>query len=462
MAQDAHSRFVPGLLVTADHLQHLQDRLRESLLDLRRTVGLGRVGWGLRVTPDAGAGGGGVRVEPGVAFGRDGVRLSLDSPVVLPLPEGPGPWRLALVARNADRASLRIAAEPTLVTLSTAAELHPESDAPGPDALTIAAVERDSDGLRVTQDPSLFVAAGHHTHSGEHFQDAEGRWHYDGPALAGGGTGSGPAGPKGDKGDKGDPGSPGEPGPSGPAGPPGPPGERGERGETGPAGPAGSAGARGDKGDKGDAGVQGNKGDRGEKGDRGDAGPAGQDGAQGPPGPQGPPGDAGPRGQRGAQGPPGAGLDLDLGFISEVNWKHDDVLTPDQAAGLLGKLSIQLSRPLHPNQLQTPPQVVQVWLEVGIGIPSSQPALPGLLVIRGTVKPGQQDLLWSHAVTPATTGANLLPGLLKVGGRLLIRIHCGLLLDPDSRPFSATLQAIHGFKAPLLPGGVFESWFFVR
>ncbi|HVR99852.1 MAG TPA: hypothetical protein VMW27_24725, partial [Thermoanaerobaculia bacterium] len=240
MAQDAHSRFIPGLRVTADHLQHLQDRLREAVLDLRRTIGLGRIGWGLRVSAE----GGGVRVEPGIAFGPDGVRIALDAAAVLPLPEGAGPWRLVLVPRNADRASLRVGAEATLVTLSTAAELRPEGEDPGPGTLAIATVERDGDGSRATQDPSLFVAAGHHTHSGEHFQDAEGRWHYDGPALAGGGTESGPAGPKGDKGDKGDPGSPGDPGPPGLAGPPGAPGSAGERGERGATGPAGAAGAR--------------------------------------------------------------------------------------------------------------------------------------------------------------------------------------------------------------------------
>ena len=48
MAEDARTIFVDGLRVTADHLQHMQDRLREAVADLRRTVGLGRVAWGLR------------------------------------------------------------------------------------------------------------------------------------------------------------------------------------------------------------------------------------------------------------------------------------------------------------------------------------------------------------------------------------------------------------------------------
>jgi len=46
MAEDARTQFVDGLRVSAEHLQHLQDRLRESVLDVRNAIGLGRVAWG--------------------------------------------------------------------------------------------------------------------------------------------------------------------------------------------------------------------------------------------------------------------------------------------------------------------------------------------------------------------------------------------------------------------------------
>ena len=53
MATDARAQFLDGLRVTSEHLTHLQDRLYEAIHDLRTTVGLGRVGWGFRVTADA-------------------------------------------------------------------------------------------------------------------------------------------------------------------------------------------------------------------------------------------------------------------------------------------------------------------------------------------------------------------------------------------------------------------------
>ena len=72
MADDARSQFIEGLRVTAEHLQHLQDRLRESVADLRCTVGCGRIGWGLVVRVDSGQ----VRVEPGLALASGGVRIA--------------------------------------------------------------------------------------------------------------------------------------------------------------------------------------------------------------------------------------------------------------------------------------------------------------------------------------------------------------------------------------------------
>ena len=52
MANDARTQFIDGLRVTSEHLQHLQDRLREAVRDVRTSIGLRKVAWGLRVTSD--------------------------------------------------------------------------------------------------------------------------------------------------------------------------------------------------------------------------------------------------------------------------------------------------------------------------------------------------------------------------------------------------------------------------
>ncbi len=303
MAEDARAQFVDGLRVTADHLIHLQDRLREGILDLRRSVGLGRISWGLRV--QAGESAGTVTLTPGVAFSPSGVRLSLDSPLALSLPDGPGPFRVLLRASNSDREALRVDSVPTLILLATAATIEPQAGPdPGPDALAVARLSRDGAALTITQEDGLFAATGYHRHSGQHVQDAQGRWHFDGPVLDIG-PGTGP------RGDPGPQGAPGPEGPRGPAGEPGlqgPPGPAGEPGPPGPAGLQGNQGIPGPQGEQGPPGPPGPGGPQGPQGEPGPAGPAGPAGPQGPPGLLGPiglPGPAGPAGPAGGTGPPG-------------------------------------------------------------------------------------------------------------------------------------------------------------
>ena len=117
MANDARTEFIDGLRVTADHLQHLQDRLREAVRDLRLVVGAGKIAWGLHVDAAAGS----VTVQPGVGVAPSGIRLNIDVPVNLPLPEAAGPFRVTLHAVEQDRASLRLGDKPTLITLVTTA-----------------------------------------------------------------------------------------------------------------------------------------------------------------------------------------------------------------------------------------------------------------------------------------------------------------------------------------------------
>lgn len=427
--QDARTVFVDGLRVTADHLQHLQDRLRESVLDLRRVVGTGRVAWGLVAAAD----GDRVRLEPGLAFSPGGVRLSLESAVGLDVPPERGSWRLVLRAANADVESLRVGTRATLVTLRTTAELVPAGggEAPGPDALAVATVTRKARGVDVEQDDELFVAAGRHGHSGKHFQDADGRWHYDGPRLQ---AGEVAAGPQGD---------------------PGPPGPQGPKGDPGPAGPKGDAGPRGEKGDAGPQGPPGPAGTSATGG--GAAGPAGPAGPPGPVGPQGPAGAQGPAGPAGPPGPPGpagagSAVDTTWPHVAGVSWPHGGGLLPAAAAERLRAMTFQLSAPLHPDLVAAPPDVVQVWVEN-----SNAQAVSPVLSLAGTLKLDGQTVTWT-----TSHPADLLVRSLPAGARVTVRLNCGFLFDARKRPFSATTAGLTGIAAPTFPGGVFESWFAIN
>jgi Collagen triple helix repeat (20 copies) len=295
MANDSRTQYLEGLRVTADHLQHTEDSLHEAVLDLRRTVGVGRVGWGLHVTLASKA----VTIQPGVAFSPSGLRLNIDAATSLSVPADAGPWRVVLRVTESDRESLRVGGEPTLISLVTTPAIVPDGDI-GPDALAIAAVTKKGAKFELSENPAVFAAAGRHSHSGEFVQDEFGNWHYDGPKLAG------------EMGAKGDPGPAGQPGEPGPAGGPGEKGDRGEKGDTGPIGPQGPEGSLGPQGQQGppgtpgSSGAQGTQGPKGDSGDPGAPGSKGDTGDPGTPGPKGGKGDPGASGEKGDKGDAGA------------------------------------------------------------------------------------------------------------------------------------------------------------
>ena len=509
MANDGRTQFLDGLRVTADHMQHMQDRLREAVADLRRTVGLGRIAWGLHVEINEDA----VSIQPGVAFAPSGVRLNIDAAVKVNIPAEGGPWRIVLRAAESDRESLRVGNQPTLITLITTASVESDDESNiGADALKIGTITKKNVGFTAEQDTALFVAAGNHAHSGKFIQDEFGHWHFDGPQLAGKAGEKGDEGEKGDKGDRGEPGEPGakgdkgDPGEKGDKGDPGEkgdkgdPGEKGDKGDKGDPGQAAAKGEKGDpgakgdkgdpgakgdkgdpgaKGDKGDPGAKGDKGDQGAKGDKGDAGikgdkgdtgtkgDRGEKGAQGDkgdPGAKGDKGDPGVKGDKGDRGERGQGLDEEWPSIRSVSWKQANTLSLQETQGALAGIRIILTEPLLPAVIQQQPQVVEVWFESDLRqlLPQTTAPVPAsapgpISVIHGTAKLDGNVISWGVTDHPTH-----LTRSLTQGGKILIRIHCGHLFTTTKRPFSAALDAVTGFPSLHAPGGVFESWFFVK
>ena len=478
MAGDPRTEFRDGMRVTSDHMRHMQDRLREAVLDVRRTIGLGKIGWGLRATLADRS----VNVTPGIAFSPSGLRLSLDSAAAVPLPDGDGPFRVTLCAEHGDVEALRSAGAPTLLTVVTRLEAAADDDSElGGDAIAVARVTAGADGLALVQDPGWFVAAGHHTHTGEFSQDAEGRWHFDGAPLTVDATvgppgPAGPPGPVGPQGAPGEQGAPGLPGPAGPAGepgasgapgasgPPGAPGEQGVPGLPGPTGTPGAPGASGPPGAVGPPGPQGAPG-AGPIGPAGAPGAAGAPGPIGPPGPQGeqgvagPQGEVGPRGQRGATGPAGSGLDPDWPFIAKVSWEQGRRETMDRTLTLLREAQVSLSMEVHARTAEAQPACVQVWYEPDVRVVTGNATIripAAILNFHVNVKVDGNLIVFN-----AADAEPQLREVMRQGGRILIRIHCGHLLAIDERPFSASLDGTMGTTSPHAPGGVHETWFFV-
>ena len=416
MSEAPRAQFVDGLRVTAQHLNHLQDAALGAVRDVRELLGFGRIGVGLRLVSE----GGKVTLTPGLAFSLGGDRLRLDEAAVLALPEGPGPFSVRLRAASRDLEAARVGSTPTIIFGDTVVEVLAGPVDPAPDALVVGTVTPGGGGPSVAQDPGLFAVPSAHGHSGHFFQDAAGRWRFDGAALA---AGDGQAGP------------PGPPGPPGPAGAEGPPGPAGSAGPAGPPGPAGQPGAPGDKGAKGDPGPAG------------PPGVPGPVGATGPPGPAGPKGDKGDPGPAGPAGPPGDPLAIDIARLVKLNWDPFTPVAVTVVPQLLKNLVFTWERPLDPSLAKPVPGQL-VWVRFQTGDPLSPIRVcAGQAAVTGT------DVVWS-----ATDDVAQLQKLLAAsGGVITIDVACDLLLDEKGIPVSGSLASLRGARAPHV-GGILRTW----
>jgi hypothetical protein len=442
--RDPYTRFVDGLRVTPRHLNHLQDALYQAILDLRHTVGTGRIAYGMRLQVHEGV----LTLSPGVAFDIEAHRLAVDEPAAIELPATGTSFQIALACEGFDEPVLRVKEAGTLYSSRTVIAAVPEGEPPPQHALVIGSVTRSGETLVIQQVAELFATASEHHHSGQHFRDAEGLWRFDGPALEG---------------------PPGPPGPQGPTGAPGPSGAsgaQGERGEPGTAGPAGAQGPQGPQGATGApglAGPQGIQGAQGAAGAQGLPGPQGQAGPQGLPGPQGPTGTqgltgaqgqagtqgvAGPRGLPGTQGEPGVGLDPDPTLIERLSWDPFKVQPLDTLLELLSVLSFEWNRPLDPRSV-TRAQVGMVSVRFQ-GDAKSAPTVE----LFGDVSLKTASLRWSP-----TADLRLLRESVEQRAIVFIDVRCDYIFDERGRPVSGNASRFAGIDAgPLAPGGIFSTW----
>jgi hypothetical protein len=142
-----------------------------------------------------------------------------------------------------------------------------------------------------------------------------------------------------------------------------------------------------------------------------------------------------------------------------VSWEHGRRENLDGAMGRLREAQVTLSKPIHQRTADTQPACVQVWYEPDMRIVTGNATvrIPAtILTLHLNVK-----LDGTLIVFNVVDGEAQLREMMRPGGRILIRIHCGHVLDADERPFSASLDAITGTTSPHAPGGVHETWFFV-
>jgi Collagen triple helix repeat (20 copies) len=388
--------FVDGLRVTPSHLNHAQAVAAESVADLRRAVGMGRVAAGFRLLVEDGT----ATLTRGVGFTAGGFPVRRDEGVALTVPDGDGPFTVALRAVSSEDEASRVGDEATITFLQT--EVVVEADvAEDPDVLVVGLLRRADGQLSAEQDPVRFVSGPGHRHTGDWEEDVDGFWRYGGGPVEGaqGPKGDpGEKGEKGDKGNKGDKGDPGEPGAAGAQGEPGPPGEKGE------------------------------KGDRGEKGDKGE------------------------KGDPGEQGPPGAGLPTDVTFLKSLSWAPLGPVSASEAAAILGDARLTFSADLDREVVHTvEPLAIHVW------------ALPSALAGPVRALPRKVSLSGSDLGLTISLDNQTAAELQEAGGVVLIDLTCDLLLDRQGQPVSSSPgPAVLDRTEPLLPGGILRVGLVVR
>jgi Collagen triple helix repeat (20 copies) len=223
--------FVDGLRVTPSHLNHAQAVAAESVADLRRAVGMGRVAAGFRLLVEDGT----ATLTRGVGFTVGGFPVRRDEGVALTVPDGDGPFTVALRAVSSEDEATRIGDEATITFLQT--EVVVETEVPeDPEVLVVGLLRRVDGRLDAEQDPVRFISGPAHRHTGDWEEDIDGFWRYTGGPVEGA---QGPKGEPGEKGEKGEKGDPGEKGEKGDPGEKGERGEQGDKGDTGEAGPPG-------------------------------------------------------------------------------------------------------------------------------------------------------------------------------------------------------------------------------
>lgn len=471
MGIDAKSYFIDGLRVTPQHLNHMQDVLAQGIIDLRYTLGAGRIAWGLRlmVSEDAKA----VTLTKGLAISDSGIRLSVEEDVELEINAPPSEeetleYYVVLRGTNHDQPLTRIGDVQTIVFADTEIHVLPASDALQEGDFAVGTISSSGSAYGAAQDTTLFLSPSYHGHTGSYFQDADGVWRFDGveieslsipgppgPAGAKGAKGAkgdpGEAGPKGDPGERGEKGDPGIPGPKGNPGEKGDmgiPGPQGEKGDPGPAGAKGARGAKGNKGDKGDPGAIGARGAKGTKGDKGDPGPPG------PKGDQGPEGKRGATGKQGPQGPQGpSGLPEKVIVVSKLSWDPFTPLDPESVIAILLSrgLVFTFSAPLDGDLIEKAgAYCIRVCLHGNSDVMYLLPGKVSLSTTRTLAR-----LTWN-----CTLSGNVLNKYMdkERTTSLQIDLLADYLRGADGTHVSGSSSAIMGLKGPYMPGGIFACW----
>lgn len=177
---EGKTRFQDGMRVAQEHLDNMQDTLLAGLIQLRQTIGSGKVCLGFKVQPgDPGK----VLVGPGIAFDRQARPLVLDSTFAAPV-NFAGAQVLSLVAVYVLHSDLPVNGVPTVLQNGVSIEARPTPPPYPDDAVIFAQLHaRQDGGFDIVQNGDWYLAPLDHQHSGQFIEDAARGFRFDGHPL---------------------------------------------------------------------------------------------------------------------------------------------------------------------------------------------------------------------------------------------------------------------------------------
>lgn len=190
----AHGRvaFLDGMRISREHLEHLQSYLQLAVLQLRETVGEGKVSHGLKAELEEGN----LKVSPGLALDAFGRPLALEKARTIAIPPGDA-VQYAVLAHDL-RYGEFFKGFPTIITDHVKLEFRdvapPYADGavrfaelrPAPAATatsTSLSATSTAPAKLLVQSGAWYLAPLDHGHSGRFVTDAQARMRYDGHPL---------------------------------------------------------------------------------------------------------------------------------------------------------------------------------------------------------------------------------------------------------------------------------------
>lgn len=121
---------------------------------------------------------------------------------------------------------------------------------------------------------------------------------------------------------------------------------------------------------------------------------------------------------------------------------------------MLDDIHLTLTRSLDVSVQRAQPHVTNIWYETHDPAIAPQPLFP----LIGGMKYTAQTVMWVSQHNPN----DLVRIFSRHMGRILIRFNCNFLLDQKGRAISSCTDVIVPTGSPPMPGGIFESWFWIK